>query len=84
MLLKFIYYLWTDAQVLSGICHKCANQLLQKQKPSADNVKKIILIFESYGSVRAREQKKIPVVNNDNIKITIFGYIVAYHFIFLF
>ena len=65
-------------KVISRTSFTFATRYPEKQKPSPSAVKRIIKNCKEFGSVKAKVDRKKPVVNNENSEIAILGYFAAH------
>ena len=73
----FIIYGECD-KVISRTCSTFATRYPEKRKPSPNTVKRILENFKNYGSVKAKMQRRKPIVDDENIEIVILGYFHAF------
>ena len=63
---------------MSRTCSTFATRYSEKQKSSPNTVKHILENLKNYGSVKAKMQRRKPVVDDENIEIVILGYFHAF------
>lgn len=65
-------------KVSSKTCEIFANRYPEKQKPSTNDIKRIIDNFKNFTAMNATIHNRKQIVNDENIKIAILSYFAAY------